>query len=157
MRHIKPPERSNLETRIFLAGSIEMGAAEDWQAQISNAFSELSNVVLLNPRREHWDPTWEQSLYEPRFVDQVEWELEMMDRADLIAMYFQPSTKSPITLLEFGLYARSGKLIVCCPEGFWRKGNVDIVCRRYGIMQAYDLQGLVQTIHREILAPRQSK
>jgi hypothetical protein len=31
------------------------------------------------------------------------------------------------------LFARSGKLLVCCPEGFWRKGNVEIVCARYGV------------------------
>ncbi len=50
-------------------------------------------------------------------------------------MYFDPNTKSPISLLELGLYAASDKLTVCCPEGFWRKGNVDIVCERYGVEQ----------------------
>jgi hypothetical protein len=48
-------------------------------------------------------------------------------------MYFSPETKSPISLLELGLYANSGKLVVYCPEGFWRKGNVDIVCEKYFI------------------------
>jgi hypothetical protein len=48
-------------------------------------------------------------------------------------MYFDPNTKSPISLLELGLFAQSKKLIVCCPRGFWRKGNVDITCDRYGI------------------------
>jgi hypothetical protein len=22
---------------------------------------------------------------------------------------------------------------VCCEEGFWRKGNVEVVCNRYGV------------------------
>lgn len=49
-------------------------------------------------------------------------------------MYFDPSTKSPISLLELGiLTANPEKVLVCCPEGFWRKGNVDVVCQRYGI------------------------
>lgn len=48
-------------------------------------------------------------------------------------MYFSPNTKSPISLLELGLFARSGKVRVVCPEGFWRKGNVDIVCQYYNI------------------------
>jgi hypothetical protein len=57
-------------------------------------------------------------------------------------MYFDPATKSPISLLELGLFAKTGKLIVCCSEGFWRKGNVDIVCKRYGVMQVENLDKL---------------
>ena len=48
-------------------------------------------------------------------------------------MYFDPNTKSPISLLELGLYATSKKLHVICPKGFWRKGNVDIICKKYDI------------------------
>jgi len=33
------------------------------------------------------------------------------------------------------LHAKSGKVIVHCPEGFWWKGNVDVVCKKYGIPQ----------------------
>ena len=53
---------------------------------------------------------------------------------------------SPISLLEFGLHARSGKMVVFCPEGFWRKGNVDIVCERYGIPQVEEMEELVTLI-----------
>ena len=55
--------------------------------------------------------------------------------SDLIAMYFDPHPEklSPITLLELGLHAKSGKLLVCCPDGFLRKGNVQIVCDRFWI------------------------
>lgn len=48
-------------------------------------------------------------------------------------MYFDPKTMSPISLLELGLYATSKKLHVICPEGFWRKGNIEIVCSKYNI------------------------
>ena len=58
-------------------------------------------------------------------------------------MYFDPNTKSPISLLELGLFAQSKKLIVCCPEGFWRKGNVDIVCDRYNIPNYDSLEKLL--------------
>ena len=58
-------------------------------------------------------------------------------------MYFDPNTKSPISLLELGLFAHSKKLIVCCPEGFWRKGNVDIVCDKYGIPNYDSLEKLL--------------
>lgn len=48
-------------------------------------------------------------------------------------MYFDPNTKSPISLLELGLYATSNKLHVICPDGFYRKGNIEIVCDKYNI------------------------
>ncbi len=48
-------------------------------------------------------------------------------------MYLAPGMQSPISLMELGLHAQSGKLIVCCPDGFWRKGNVQIVCAKWGI------------------------
>jgi hypothetical protein len=56
-----------------------------------------------------------------------------LEDCDIIFMYFDPGTKSPISLLELGLHADSGKMIVVCPDGFWRKGNVDIVCTRFNI------------------------
>ena len=69
----------------------------------------------------------------PEFRYQVTWEMNMLECSDIIFLYFSPETKSPISLLELGLHADSGRMIVCCPDGFWRKGNVEIVCARHGI------------------------
>lgn len=124
---------------VFLAGSIEMGKAENWQESVAKA---LPDVTILNPRRDDWDSSWVQSIDNPQFREQVEWELLAQERANLILFYFSPGTQSPITLLELGLFARHN-LIVCCPEGYWRKGNVDIVCKRYGIPQAESIKNLV--------------
>lgn len=44
-----------------------------------------------------------------------------------------PGNKSPITLLELGLFAKSGKLYVVCTEGFYRYDNVRITCAKYGV------------------------
>ena len=63
-------------------------------------------------------------------------------------MWFDPKTKSPISLLELGLFADKYKLIVYCPEGFWRKGNVDIVCKRYNVTQVNSLDELITEIKR---------
>jgi hypothetical protein len=65
-------------------------------------------------------------------------------------MYFDPATKAPVTLLELGLAAESGKTVVCCPDGFWRKGNVDIVCKRYRIPLVPDLKKMVQWLKKQI-------
>lgn len=151
MRVIKPPTPITLDGRptIFLAGSIEMGNALNWQTQIEAALSDCQ-VTLLNPRRDEWDASWRQSINETAFRQQVEWELQGLERADIIAVYFAPETKAPITLLELGLTARSGRLLVCCPEGYWRKGNVDIVCHRYGIETVADLKELIERLKTRI-------
>lgn len=139
---------------IFLAGSIEQGAAEPWQLRLFDALKDEENVVVLNPRREEWDSSWEQSITNGQFRGQVEWEIEAQENADIIAMYFDPKTKSPITLLELGLFARTGKLIVCCPEGYWRKGNVDVTCNFYGVQQARDFDQLVGMVKSDIALVR---
>ncbi len=110
-----------------------MGVAEDWQAKVTDYFVALADFTVLNPRRADWDSNWEQTFTSPNFYQQVNWELNGLDRATHIILNLLPGTKSPISLLELGLYAASGKLIICCPTGFWRKGNVDIVAERYGI------------------------
>lgn len=130
---------------VFLAGSIEQDTAEKWQEDLIRRLADYP-VTILNPRRKAWDASWDQSIRHAEFRKQVEWELAAMERADFIAMYFDPNTKAPVTLLELGLFATSRKLIVCCPEGFWRKGNVDIVCEKYGLKQAGNLDALVTAI-----------
>lgn len=132
MKLIKPNSKDQTidGISIFLAGSIEMGIAEDWQSKIVNTLKDRE-VTILNPRRDDWDSSWVQEQSNPQFNHQVNWELNSLDRAHTIFMYFSPETKSPISLLELGRYIIDGNMIVCCPEGFWRKGNVDIMCTRH--------------------------
>lgn len=131
--------------KIFLAGSIEMGKAEDWQKRV---VTELTNypIQFLNPRRDDWDSSWEQTIENKNFNEQVTWELNGLEASDFIILYFDPSTKSPISLLELGIHACSNpeKLVVLCPKGFWRKGNVDIVCKKYGVKQVKGWDELIE-------------
>ena len=147
-RVIQPPSPlkvSPLERSVFLAGSIDMGAAGDWQSEVCRALAE-TDLVILNPRRDTWDASWEQSIDNPVFREQVEWELDGQDLATTIAMYFHPDTKAPITLMELGLFARTGKIVVCCPDGYWRKGNVEVVCDRHQIPMVATLADLIETL-----------
>lgn len=112
---------------IFLGGSIEMGKAIDWQAELTEFFNSLG-IGVFNPRRDDWDPTWIQDYDNPQFAQQVRWELNALHKADRILMHFVPETVSPISLYEFGRFSTSGKMAVVCPKGYFRKGNVDIGC-----------------------------
>jgi hypothetical protein len=161
---ITPPasivKNNILTTTIFLAGSIEMGSSQDWQAQVISFFKDREpflelrkkELTFFNPRRENWDSSWTQSIESPNFYQQVNWELNSLDKADYIIMHFEPSTKSPISLLELGLYAKSSKILVSCPPGFWRKGNVDIVCEKFGIPNYDNLDDLLNNLYTLIIS-----
>jgi hypothetical protein len=115
-----------------------MGAAVEWQTEITSFIEEIATrpIDVFNPRRDDWDSSWEQVASNLKFNEQVTWELEHLEASDIKAFYFDPNTKSPVTLMELGLVLgnlyRDNKCIVCCPEGYWRRGNVDITCGRYG-------------------------
>lgn len=128
------------KTTIFLAGSIEMGKAEPWQDDLykylDSIFSD-KELGVYDPRRDKWDASLEQVDEPGEFQTQVTWELDRIRfYSDIVCFYFDPNTTSPVTMLELGLVlgqarspASSTLPIVCCPDGFYRKGNIDITCR----------------------------
>ena len=147
MIEVKPPSAlpNGDKIKIFLAGSIEMGVAEQWQSKVVERL-QAEDVIIFNPRRESWDASWVQSIDNPQFKQQVEWELDALEISDYIILYLDPDTKSPISLFEMGLFARSKKMFIVCPGGFWRKGNVDIVAEKYGIPQFSSLDALLENL-----------
>jgi len=147
-----PNEAKELVTgkTIFLAGSIDMGETEDWQEKLWQELKDDYDVTIYNPRRNDWDSSWKQDIDNPEFNEQVNWELNHQKNADIIAMYFAPESKAPISLLELGLFADTGKMIVCCPEGFYRKGNVDIVCKKYGVEEVDNWGDFVKGIKNKL-------
>ncbi len=150
MKIIKPPDPIEIEGPcVFLAGSIEMGKAINWQSLVQETLADEAGTIL-NPRRDDWNSALVQSADNPDFREQVYWELTGLQLADIIALFFDPLTKSPISLLELGLFARSGKMVVYCPEGFWRKGNVDIVCQTYNVPRVESVDALSLEIQRRI-------
>jgi len=126
---------------IFLAGSIKTGINLDWQGSIANAVWQVKGTIF-NPKRDDWDPTW-LTANETEFVEQVEWELDALEKADLIFLYFVPGTKGPISFLNLGLFSRHPGLYVCCPLGFWRKGSVDVTCAKYNINRVERLNDFI--------------
>lgn len=159
MIEIKAPSRliegmaTGFEQCIFLAGSIEMGQAEKWQERFAKDLA-YEHVIIFNPRRDDWDSTWVQSMENPHFVEQVTWELDYIEDADMVVFFFDPATKSPITLMELGyvlgMNAHS-KIFVCCPDGFWRKGNVEIICQRSEIPILNSYQELLGAVGEFLL------
>jgi hypothetical protein len=125
----KPVYRKN---SVFLAGSIEMGAAVQWQNEMATALEDLP-VDVYSPRIGDWKPADGQDARNKALRDQIEWELSGMQHASVICFFFDHDTLSPVTLLELGLWAEKGKVVVCCNKKFWKSGNVSYVCEKNGV------------------------
>ena len=128
---------------VFLAGTIDNGNSLNWQDKTIIELINLGvkNLEVFNPRREHWNPNPTKEEMEK----QIKWEQEHLDKTNVIAMVLLDDSKSPISLLELGLYAKSKKLIVFCTPNFYRWDNVRLTCEKYNIT-------LIQDLHPTIIA-----
>lgn len=141
---------SESKVSIFLAGSIENGVADQWQSRVADKIAKEfdqtgANVIINNPRNDDWDTTIDPSVPSPELVKQINWELDQLDQSDIIIMYFDKNTKSPISLLELGLY-KDRNIFVLCPNEFWRSVNVGVTCERFNIPLYYDEQEMVNDV-----------
>ncbi len=126
--------------RVYLAGAIDMGRAVTWQAQVIAMLADRPGLVLLNPRRDHFDAD--------TLDEQIRWELDALDAADVILMWFPADANAPISLLETGLYLRSGKLLIGAEPGYERRRNLEITTERYGVPLWPQLHDLVEQLRR---------
>ena len=117
---------------VFLAGSIDQGATEDWQSRMTKLFED-HDVVFFNPRR----PDWDKNAGDNDVREQIYWELDALAAVDAIIVYFASDSLAPISLLELGLHAKDKRVVVVCPPGYWRRTNVQVICARHDI-HVYD-------------------
>ena len=117
---------------LFLAGTIDNGDSLEWGKELIgelNSCDTVHPIMIYNPRRDEWNA----NASKDEMDKQIKWELHHLERADLIVMNILPNSKSPISLMELGLFARDKKMIVFCQESFYRYDNVRVVCQMYGI------------------------
>lgn len=110
----------NHGTSVFLAGTIEMGNSEDWQAKVSDELKEF-DINVFNPRRVV--PPAETN----EIIEQINWELESINLCNVIYMHLSANSISPISLFELGLLhnkALSKRVIIYCDPDYTRKLNV---------------------------------
>lgn len=128
--------------KIFLAGTIDNGDSENWQNKLIDTLLffnadnrdlgedlSLGNLIIYNPRREYWHA----DILDEELEKQIKWEQDHLDTSDIIVMYLADNSKSPVSLLELGLYGPQGKMIVFCTNKFYRYMNVKLTCDKYYI------------------------
>lgn len=131
---------------VILYGSIEK---LDWREDFAASLSDLP-VIVLNPNRADWDSTWVEDISCSKFKEQVEWEMDYAQVADVIAFHFGSATAAPISLLELGMYAGTGKVVVHCDPGYPKLGNVQIVCAKYAIPMVSEMDELKELVRTRL-------
>ncbi|KAK8085383.1 hypothetical protein PG997_006654 [Apiospora hydei] len=124
---------------VFLAGTTTAAndGSGDWRDALCTALS-AHPITFYNPLRSDWDASWRNDA----------------TRADLVVVYLSPHTDAPVSLLELGLVAglaaaaamtaangdqEDGKkktkkqVLVCAHEGYKKRGNVQLLCQKFGI------------------------
>lgn len=122
--------------KVFLAGSIDNGNAVDWQTDIISKFNKTFEgtsiqIDVFNPRIENWDTSIDPSEKSDTLIHQIVWELDHLRKADIVVMYLDSDSKSPISLMELGKHMHNN-MFVFCPDSFYRSVNVHTTCEYYG-------------------------
>lgn len=149
MKVYKPLEQAPISRNysIFLAGSIDMGEAENWQDRVIADLRPYDNLDIFNPRRDDWDSSWAQDPTPgTQFHEQVTWELDHIYRSNLVAFYFADNSKSPVSMLELGLCAADLDVAVFCTPKFYRYGNIKMVCDKHNIRVYHDYDSWLRSI-----------
>ena len=68
----------------------------------------------------------------------------------MIAIYLYLGTISLISLIELGLFIKTKKMVICCPDGFHRRGNVQVICNKYDGKLVATLDKLVKEVKNRI-------
>jgi hypothetical protein len=146
-----PPDYEGYGASLYLAGTMEMGKSTGWQRELVNDLVYLS-VAILNPLRGDWDPAWPQ---DPDFIPfraHVTWELDGLDKADVVALYLEAEENSVISLLELGKLAlqRPEEVVVCCSKGYHKWGNVMMMVQRYSMCSVETYDEMVEEVRKRL-------
>jgi hypothetical protein len=144
---IKPPSPFDVtKYSVFLGGAIDQGKARPWQKEVAQALLDL-DIIILDPRRDNWDESWEQCATCEPFRGQVLWEIAAQEQSDLNLYVFTAESKAPITFFELGAFGTGKEAMVCAEDGFYRQGNLDIYCEYYNIPIYHNFDEMIADLH----------
>ncbi|KAK7183820.1 hypothetical protein PSPO01_10156 [Paraphaeosphaeria sporulosa] len=132
--HFPPAYPTLTKPSLILFGTIEASPTSNWATDLADHVSDLP-IQILNPRRDDWDSSWVELPSCAPWKEQVDWEMHHPAKVSLIVVCFKAGSLCPISLMELGMYAAlyGEKMVVCCEEGFWKRGNVELVCKKFGV------------------------
>ncbi len=125
---------------IFLAGSMAIGDRMNWRTRAINTFEKRYH--LFDPTNVH-----HADLNDSEMSKHIKWEWEALKHSDAILFNFNAESKSPISLLELGMYIRSEKIVVVCPKEFYQSHYIETLCSEE---QVPLFQSIEEVLNRDI-------
>jgi len=77
---------------------------------------------------------------------QVNWELDYLEKVEYRVFYFAENTLSPVSLLEYGKFFDYENTYIAAHPNYNRIGNLQIFCHRHGIRLHQSVDDLVTII-----------
>ena len=118
------PVAKNGKQSIFLAGSMDFNSESNWRKRVINEFNKDYNF---------FDPTItnHDTLTNSQMEKHIQWELAALELSDKVLLNFLSVSESPISLIELGMYVKTTKLIVVCPDKFYKSRYIKTLCATY--------------------------
>lgn len=139
------PQVTNDAVKIYLAGTMDFGSAENnWQQKFEEGLVKLTdplkgllliknlNFIIFDPHvppQNGMGPT----LDNPEFVKTMQWRMTCMDLSDFTFINIMNKSVSPVPILEFGTMVNSGKLVVRCGENNQCYSQIRMYCEKYQV------------------------
>lgn len=79
-----------------------------------------------------------------------QWRLDLMESATVIGIWIDSQGPNEDAMLELGLAATTGKLIVGCPRRSGQRALVEPICTRYGIPLVEDVKVFAIALREEL-------
>ena len=132
---------------IFLGGS--MTETNDWREHFIEGFKSY-DVSFLSPYRKNQPNITDENLdlNDPAIIEHIKWVNNAIDDAWMVFLYFDPSTKSPLSLLDFADLCKNKKAIVCCPKDFWKSTIIKTVCIEFNVQFFEDLENYIEYLKK---------
>ncbi len=135
------PPQANSKKLVFLAGSMCIDKEDNWRKNVIKNYA--NDFDFIDPTNENHN-----LLNDSLMKKHINWELEGLELSDIIFMNLLPESKSPISMVELGLYARSNKLIICCPENFYQYRYINALAKKYNVTLFSELDKGIQYLKK---------
>ena len=112
---------------IYLGGTIH--SKNNWQKDVVNHFRDQGYDVYNPVKR------WGKDIVQAELDKFIEWQLDALEKADIIVLNIDEHSRSFTRLFEFGLYANlpSKKMTVYCSPKSPIFTHVRVTCKKYNV------------------------
>ena len=132
----------NSLSSIFLAGPSPRGEDNfNWRPEAIKKLQDLGfegNIFVPLPRDGYWAED---------YTDQVEWELEHLEKATVVVFWIPRDLKTLpafTTNVEFGMFLKSGKIVLGSPVGAEKMKYLEYVARKNNVSVSNTLEETLQ-------------